>query len=111
MSDPENLPASIGRYEVKRMLGGGAMGNVWLAEDPRIKRKVAVKTMRMDNLRNDADRHECLARFQREAEISGLLNHPGIVTIYDVGESELGPLPGDGFVPGKPTGWTNQIQT
>jgi tRNA A-37 threonylcarbamoyl transferase component Bud32 len=102
MSDPENLPASIGRYEVKRMLGGGAMGNVWLAEDPRIKRKVAVKTMRLDNLRNDADRHECLARFQREAEISGLLNHPGIVTIYDVGESELGPFLAMEFVPGKP---------
>ena len=102
MPDPENLPASIGRYEVKRLLGGGAMGNVWLAEDPRIKRKVAVKTMRLDNLRNEADRHECLARFQREAEVSGLLNHPGIVTIYDVGESELGPFLAMEYVPGKP---------
>ena len=102
MPDPENLPASIGRYEVKRLLGGGAMGNVWLAEDPRIKRKVAVKTMRMDNLRNDADRLECLARFQREAEVSGLLNHPAIVTIYDVGESELGPFLAMEYVPGKP---------
>ncbi len=102
MAEPENLPASIGRYEVKRLLGGGAMGNVWLAEDPRIKRKVAVKTMRMDNLRNEADRVECLARFQREAEVSGLLNHPGIVTIYDVGESELGPFLAMEYVPGKP---------
>ena len=102
MSEPENLPSSIGRYEVKRLLGGGAMGNVWLAEDPRIKRKVAVKTMRMDNLRNDADRIECLARFQREAEVSGLLNHPSIVTIYDVGESELGPFLAMEFIQGKP---------
>lgn len=102
MPDPEQLPAAIGRYEVKRLLGGGAMGNVWLAEDPRIKRKVAVKTMRMDTLRNEADRHECLARFQREAEVSGLLNHPGIVSIYDVGESELGPFLAMEYVPGKP---------
>ncbi len=102
MAEPENLPASIGRYEVKRLLGGGAMGNVWLAEDPRIKRKVAVKTMRMDTLRNEADRVECLARFQREAEVSGLLNHPGIVTIYDVGESELGPFLAMEYVPGRP---------
>ena len=102
MSEPEQIPTSIGRYEVKRLLGGGAMGFVWLAEDPRIKRKVAVKTMRMDILRNEADRHECLARFQREAEVSGLLNHPGIVTIYDVGECELGPFLAMEFVPGKP---------
>jgi serine/threonine-protein kinase len=102
MPEPEKLPSSIGRYEVKRLLGGGAMGNVWLAEDPRIKRKVAVKTMRMDNLRNDADRHECLARFQREAEVSGLLNHPSIVTIYDVGESELGPFLAMEYIQGKP---------
>ncbi len=102
MSEPEKLPSSIGRYEVKRLLGGGAMGNVWLAEDPRIKRKVAVKTMRMDNLRNEADRIECLARFQREAEVSGLLNHPSIVTIYDVGESELGPFLAMEFIQGKP---------
>ncbi|MBI4914152.1 MAG: serine/threonine protein kinase [Acidobacteria bacterium] len=102
MPEPENMPSSIGRYEVKRLLGGGAMGFVWLAEDPRIKRKVAVKTMRLDIIRNDADRHECLARFQREAEVSGLLNHPGIVTIYDVGESELGPFLAMEFVPGRP---------
>jgi len=102
MSEPENIPTTIGRYEVKRLLGGGAMGYVWLAEDPRIKRKVAVKTMRTDNLRNEADRVECLARFQREAEVSGLLNHPSIVTIYDVGESELGPFLAMEFIQGKP---------
>ncbi len=103
MDGPQNpLPASIGRYEIKRLLGSGAMGSVYLAEDPRIKRKVAVKVVKIDALRSDADRQEYMLRFQREAEISGLLNHPSIVAIYDVGESELGPFLAMEFVPGQP---------
>ena len=86
MSDADKLPQLIGRYEVRRLLGAGAMGSVYLADDPKIKRKVAVKTVKLDALRSEADRHEYMMRFQREAEISGLLNHPGIVAIYDVGE-------------------------
>ncbi|BDU69339.1 hypothetical protein GETHOR_14400 [Geothrix oryzae] len=101
--DNLNLPQSIGRYQVLRLLGSGAMGSVVLAEDPRIKRKVAIKLMRMDAARTEADRHEYLLRFQREAEVSGLLNHPGIVAIYDVGEEEgLGPFLAMEFVSGKP---------
>ncbi len=96
------LPSAIGRYEIKRLLGAGAMGSVYLAEDPRIKRKVAVKVVKMDAMRSDADRQEYMLRFQREAEISGLLNHPGIVAIYDVGESPLGPFLAMEFVPGQP---------
>jgi tRNA A-37 threonylcarbamoyl transferase component Bud32 len=102
MNDASRLPELIGRYEVRRLLGAGAMGSVFLADDPRIKRKVAVKTVKLDALRSDADRHEYMMRFQREAEISGLLNHPGIVAIYDVGECELGPFLAMEFVPGKP---------
>jgi serine/threonine protein kinase len=105
MSDLDNLnlPRMIGRYQVLRLLGSGAMGSVVLAEDPRIKRKVAVKLMRLDAVRSEADQHEYLARFQREAEISGLLNHPGIVAIYDVGEVEgFGPFLAMEFVPGQP---------
>ncbi len=103
MDGPSNsLPAAIGRYEIKRLLGSGAMGSVYLAEDPRIKRKVAVKVVKMDAMRSDADRQEFMLRFQREAEISGLLNHPGIVAIYDVGESELGPFLAMEYVPGQP---------
>lgn len=102
MADPENLPQTIGRYEIKRQLGAGAMGCVYLAEDPRIKRKLAIKVVKLDAIRNDNDRKEYLARFQREAEVSGVLNDPGIVTIYDVGDSDLGPFLAMEFVPGKP---------
>ncbi len=103
MGDSENLPKTIGRYQVQRLLGGGAMGNVVLAEDPKIKRKVAIKLVKLDSVRNEADRHEFLMRFQREAEVSGVLNHPGIVAIYDVGEEEgLGPFLAMEFVTGKP---------
>ena len=76
--DTGNFPKTIGRYQVLRLLGSGAMGSVVLADDPRIKRKVAIKLMKLDAVRTEADQHEYLARFQREAEISGLLNHPGI---------------------------------
>jgi len=105
MGDIDNLnfPSVIGRYQVLRLLGSGAMGSVVLAEDPRIKRKVAIKLMKLDAVRTEADQHEYLARFQREAEVSGLLNHPGIVAIYDVGEVEgYGPFLAMEFVAGKP---------
>jgi tRNA A-37 threonylcarbamoyl transferase component Bud32 len=101
--DSLNLPKSIGRYQVLRLLGSGAMGSVVLAEDPRIKRKVAIKLMKLDAVRTEADQHEYLARFQREAEVSGLLNHPGIVAIYDVGEVDgYGPFLAMEFVEGQP---------
>ncbi|HEX9011594.1 MAG TPA: serine/threonine-protein kinase [Holophagaceae bacterium] len=103
MGDSENLPQTIGRYQVQRLLGGGAMGSVVLAEDPKIKRKVAIKLVKLDSVRNEADRHEFLMRFQREAEVSGVLNHPGIVAIYDVGEEDgLGPFLAMEYVAGKP---------
>ena len=103
MDGPQKpLPSAIGRYEIKRLLGSGAMGSVYLAEDPRIKRKVAVKVVKMDAMNSDADRQEYMLRFQREAEISGLLNHQSIVAIYDVGESPLGPFLAMEFVPGEP---------
>lgn len=101
--DNLNLPTMIGRYQVLNLLGSGAMGSVVLAEDPRIKRKVAIKLMKLDAVRTEADQHEYLARFQREAEVSGLLNHPGIVAIYDVGEVEgYGPFLAMEFVAGRP---------
>jgi len=102
-TDNSNFPSTIGRYQVLRLLGSGAMGSVVLAEDPRIKRKVAIKLMKLDAVRTEADQQEYLARFQREAEVSGLLNHPGIVAIYDVGEVEgHGPFLAMEYVAGKP---------
>ncbi|MDP2875931.1 MAG: serine/threonine-protein kinase, partial [Holophaga sp.] len=102
MNESENLPKMIGRYEIKRLLGAGAMGSVYLAEDPRIKRKLAIKVVKLDAIRSESDRSEFLARFQREAEVSGVLNDPGIVTIYDVGDSEVGPFLAMEFVSGRP---------
>jgi len=102
MNETDNLPKMIGRYEIKRLLGAGAMGSVYLAEDLRIKRKVAIKVVKLDAIRNESDRSDFLARFQREAEVSGVLNDPGIVTIYDVGDSEVGPFLAMEFVAGKP---------
>jgi predicted Ser/Thr protein kinase len=74
----------VGRYEVERTLGRGAMGIVYLARDPLIDRKVALKTLRLDVDVEIAD--EFRERFLREAQAAGRLNHPGIVTIHDVGE-------------------------
>jgi hypothetical protein len=102
MAEPDNLPKTIGRYEIRQQLGAGAMGCVYLAEDPRIKRKLAIKVVKLAAMRNESDRREFLARFQREAEVSGVLNDPGIVTIYDVGDSDLGPFLAMEYVPGRP---------
>jgi serine/threonine protein kinase len=82
-------PRTIGRYEVIRALGQGGMGTVYLAQDPLLKRKVAIKVIR----EGDLDPAQGLLRFQREAEISACLNHPNIITVFDVGEEgHLGPF-------------------
>ena len=82
-------PEKIGRYEVQCVLGRGAMGVVYLALDPLLKRSVAIKTMRD----NGEDVSNTMARFKREAEISAKLNHPNIITVYDVGvDKEMGPF-------------------
>jgi serine/threonine-protein kinase len=80
---------SIGRFVVARTLGQGAMGVVYLAEDPLLKRRVAIKVVRAVG----EERDRAMERFRREAEISAQLNHPNIVTIYDVGEQPgVGPF-------------------
>ncbi len=75
-------PRTIGRYEVRGVLGRGAMGKVYLAFDPLLKRPLAIKTVR----ESGAELASSLVRFRREAEISARLNHPNIVTVHDVGE-------------------------
>lgn len=76
---------SFGRYEILEELGRGAMGVVYKARDPKINRIVAVKTICLAGQRPD-DEREFRERFYREAEAAGKLSHPGIVTIFDVGE-------------------------
>jgi serine/threonine-protein kinase len=76
-------PRCFGKYEILETIGSGAMGVVYLAYDPVIDRRVAVKTIRKHTLDAVADAAE---RFRREASAAGRLNHPGIVAVYDYGE-------------------------
>lgn len=74
----------IGKYEIRREIGRGAMGVVYEGYDPSIKRVVALKTIRSEQLAGDSA--AVIARFRREAQAAGRLNHPNIVSIYDFGE-------------------------
>ncbi|HHJ35531.1 MAG TPA: CHASE2 domain-containing protein [Gammaproteobacteria bacterium] len=76
----------LGRYEIERELGKGAMGAVYLGKDPKISRTVAIKTMALSQEFEDDELVEVKERFFREAETAGRLNHPNIVTIFDAGE-------------------------
>ena len=76
----------LGRYEIDRELGKGAMGAVYLGKDPKISRTVAIKTMALSQEFEDDELVEVKERFFREAETAGRLTHPNIVTIYDAGE-------------------------
>lgn len=78
----------LGRYEVVRELGKGAMGIVYLAKDPLIGRLVALKTIRPAAHSDDDDTKEFQQRFVREAQAAGILNHPSIVTVHDIGQDE-----------------------
>lgn len=76
----------LGRYQVEKELGKGAMGVVYLGKDPKIGREVAIKTMALAQEFEPDELEEVKARFFREAETAGRLNHPNIVTMYDAGE-------------------------
>jgi tRNA A-37 threonylcarbamoyl transferase component Bud32 len=77
---------TIGRYEIIRSIGRGAMGEVFLGRDPHINRLTAVKTVRFEERFADDDIEQIKGKFFREAESAGTLSHPHIVTIYDAGE-------------------------
>ena len=76
----------LGRYQVEKELGKGAMGVVYMGKDPKISRVVAIKTMALSQEFEPDELVEVKERFFREAETAGRLNHPNIVTIYDAGE-------------------------
>jgi len=76
----------LGRYQLEREIGRGAMGVVYLGRDTAINRSVAIKAIPLAAEFSDSELIEARARFFREAETAGRLNHPNIVTIYDVGE-------------------------
>jgi serine/threonine protein kinase/tetratricopeptide (TPR) repeat protein len=74
----------LGRYEIRSQLGAGGMGEVYLAQDTKLNRKVAIKIL-PSKLASDHDR---MRRFMQEAQAAAALNHPNIAHIYEIGESE-----------------------
>jgi len=86
MNDGSVEKPMLGRYQLEKELGKGAMGVVYLGKDPKIGRVVAIKTMALAQEFEPDELEEVKARFFREAETAGRLNHPNIVTMYDAGE-------------------------
>jgi len=93
----------IGRYEVEGEVGRGAMGVVYLARDPRVRRQLAVKTYQLPSGLTAARASEFRERFLREAQTAGAIDHPSLVTIYDAGEDPRSGIPfiAMEYVPGR----------
>jgi serine/threonine protein kinase/Tol biopolymer transport system component len=87
----------VGPYELLSLLGAGGMGEVYRATDTRLKRFVAIKFLSADSSLDE----KRLQYFEREARLASALNHPNIVTIYDIGRSEFGPYIAMELVDGK----------
>jgi hypothetical protein len=90
---PPDVPVRVGRYAVRRLLGRGGMGAVYLAHDPELDRPVALKVPRL----SDPDAEE---RFLREARAAAALDHPNLCRVYDAGRSDVGPYLAMAYVPG-----------
>src|SRR4051794_36908537 len=81
-----DLPQSVDRFDVVRILGKGGMGTVYLARDQRLDRLVAIKVLHAEDLAAEDRR----ARFMREARTAAAIRHPNVATIYEVGETGEG---------------------
>src|SRR5882757_2966341 len=79
---PREVGDNINQYKIISRLGSGGMGEVYLAQDIRLQRNVALKLLHEDVTRND----EWVRRFEQEARAASALNHPNIITIYEVGQ-------------------------
>ena len=86
LDKPNVSKPMLGRYEIEKELGKGAMGVVYYGKDPKIGRVVAIKTMALAQEFEADELQDVKERFFREAETAGRLNHPNIVSIYDAGE-------------------------
>jgi serine/threonine protein kinase len=86
----EPHPKSIGRYEIIRLLGRGGMGEVYLASDSALGRRVAIKIL-PTALQSDA---KMRGRFMNEARAVAALNHPNVITIHDLATTDARPLSG-----------------
>ncbi len=87
----------FGRYEIREKIGAGGMGEVYLAHDAELDRDVAVKILPLD-FSGDSDRK---SRFRQEARAASALNHPNIITIYEIGENEHGSFLATEFIEGE----------
>src|SRR5229473_1842669 len=83
-----SIGTRVGSYEILAPLGAGGMGEVYRARDPRLGREVALKVL-PSSFSQDPDR---LRRFEQEARAVGALNHPNILSIYDIGTHEGSPF-------------------
>ena len=88
LGDGDLQKPMLGRYQVEKELGKGAMGVVYQGRDPKINREVAIKTLALSREFEAEELDAVKQRFFREAETAGRLNHPNIVTIYDAGEEQ-----------------------
>jgi len=77
---------TLGRYEIMKVLGQGAMGVVYLGKDPTLDRELALKTFNFNEQVEESQLEQVKSDFLREARLAGKLNHPNIVTIFDAGE-------------------------
>ena len=95
-----------GRYHLRRMLGTGGMSSVWLAEDERLGRPVAVKVL-SDSLALD---EAYVSRFEREARVAARLSHPNLVNVFDFSATPPRPYLAMEYVPGAPLGFRGRKQ-
>ena len=96
-----NTPTSFGRYKVKGVIGKGAMGVIYLAEDPVIGRQLAIKVIQLNPGISTAEIENLQVRFEREFRSAGTLSHPNIVTVHDVGKEGNTPFIAMEYVEGK----------
>lgn len=86
ITDVIDTMPKLGHYEVKKEIGRGAMGVVYLGHDSKIDRTVAIKTLALSEEFAGDDLKDVTKRFFKEAQVAGKLNHPNIVTVYDAGQ-------------------------